>query len=92
MTDDGDVVVEFEDTAPRRIEAVSTEGDVALELPAPGPYLVRADSRSHTTVRVPETSDAQRAAAEVTARSADGSVTVSPLGRDDEGDWGRGHR
>lgn len=83
-TVDGDVVVDFADTAPRVIEATTNNGDVALELPVPGPYLVRAESAENTTVRVPETTDPDRAVAEVTARSDDGTVTVSPLGDEDD--------
>ena len=78
-TVDGDVVVDFADAAPRTIEATTNNGDVALELPASGPYLVRTDSASESTVTVPQTTDPKRAVAEVTARSDDGSVTVSPL-------------
>lgn len=81
-TVDGDVTVDFRDAAPRTIEASTGNGDVALALPTPGPYLVRAVSGSDTSVRVPETTDADRAAAEVTARSGDGSVTVSTLDGD----------
>ena len=84
VTRDGDVVVDFKDAAPRVVEATSTTGDVALEVPVPGPYLVRAASDWNTTVRVPETGDAARAVAEITARSSDGSVTVAPLSAGDE--------
>jgi hypothetical protein len=81
-TVDGDVIVDFRDAAPRTVEASTGNGDVALGLPTPGPYLVRAVSGSDTSVRVPETTDADRAAAEVTARSGDGAVTVSTLNGD----------
>ena len=80
-TTDGDVTVDFKEAAPRTVEAVSSNGDVAIGLPPGGPYLVHAASGSSTSVRVPETSDPQRAAAEVTVRSDDGSVSVSTLGR-----------
>ena len=81
MTADGDVTVDFKEAAPRTIEAVSSNGDVAIGLPPGGPYLVHAASGSSTSVRVPETNDPQRAEAEVTVRSDDGSVSVSTLGR-----------
>jgi hypothetical protein len=82
ITVDGHISVDFKDVAPRTIEANSSNGDVALELPPAGPYLVHADSRWSTNVRVPETSDPARAAAEVTARSQDGAVSVSAPGAD----------
>ena len=88
-TDNGEVTAEFGDVAPRTIEATSNNGDVTLELPAAGPYLVRAESgNGDTTVEVPRTSDPVRAVAEVTARTDNGTVTVTTLG---EGD-GRRHR
>lgn len=75
-TSDGDITVDFRDTAPRRVDAVSRNGDVVIGLPGRGPYLVHAQSGSSTTVRVPETTVADSAAAEVTARSDDGDVVV----------------
>jgi hypothetical protein len=86
-TVDGDVSVDFKDAPPRAVEATTRSGDVAISLPNPGPYLVRATGDS-ARVRVPETSDPARAAAEITARSDEGAVTVSTLGRDSF----RGHR
>jgi hypothetical protein len=86
-TVDGDVSVDFKDAPPRTVEATTRSGDVAISLPNPGPYLVRATGDS-ARVRVPETSDPARAAAEITARSDEGAVTVSTLGRDSF----RGHR
>jgi hypothetical protein len=77
---DGNVSVEFKDAVPRTIEAVSVDGDIELSLPDQGPYLVRASGDS-AQIRVPETNDPARAVAEVTARSDDGNVTVSTLGR-----------
>ena len=73
---DGDVAVTFADPAPRRISATTTSGDVAITLPATGPYLVRTRSGDTTSVDVPETTDPARAASEVTVRSDDGSVSV----------------
>ncbi|OMC37328.1 hypothetical protein A5740_04905 [Mycobacterium sp. GA-1841] len=75
-TSDGDITVDFRDTAPRRVDAVSRNGDVVIGLPERGPYLVHAQSDSSTQVRVSETTDAARAVAEVTARSNDGDVVV----------------
>ncbi|MGU3497246.1 DUF4097 family beta strand repeat-containing protein [Mycobacterium sp. C31M] len=73
---DGDVQVRFSD-APARIDASTRDGDVSIALPPPGPYLVRAQSGEGTAlVRVPETTDAARAVAEVTARSENGEVSV----------------
>lgn len=87
QSEDGDVSVDFKDVPPRTVEAFTRTGDVSIALPEPGPYLVRA-SGDAARVRVPETSDPARATAEVTARSDDGSVTVSTLARDSF----RGHR
>ncbi len=77
---DGNVTVDFKDAAPRTVDVVTRDGDVALSLPSNGPYLVHAQSGDSTRVRVPETSDPGRAIAEVTARSDDGAVTISTLG------------
>jgi hypothetical protein len=78
-TVDGDVTVDFRDAAPRTVEATTDNGMVALQLPDAGPYLVHAESAS-SSVRVPETDDPARAAAEVTARSRDGIVSIATLG------------
>ena len=78
-TTDGDIAVSFADVAPRQVEAVTRAGDISLSLPAPGPYLVHAQSGGSATVRVPETSDTARAAALVNVRSDDGDVTVDTL-------------
>ncbi|MGV0811540.1 DUF4097 family beta strand repeat-containing protein [Mycolicibacterium boenickei] len=79
-TSDGDISVDFRDAAPRRVDAVSRNGDVVIGLPERGPYLVHAQSGSSTQVRVPETTDADAAAAEVTVRSGDGDVVVDSVG------------
>jgi hypothetical protein len=86
-TVDGEVSVDFKDAPPRTVEASTRTGDVSISLPDPGPYLVRA-SGDNARVRVPETSDPARAAAEVTARSDEGSVTIST----EDGDTFRGDR
>ena len=77
---DGNVTVDFKDAAPRTVEVVTRDGDVALAMPTTGPYLVHAQSGDSTRVRVPETTEASRAVAEVTARSDNGAVTISTLG------------
>ncbi|MUL84857.1 MULTISPECIES: DUF4097 family beta strand repeat-containing protein [unclassified Mycolicibacterium] len=79
-TSDGDITVDFRDAAPRRVDAVSRHGDVVIGLPERGPYLVHAQSGSSTQVRVPETTDADSATAEVTVRSDDGDVVVEGVG------------
>jgi hypothetical protein len=78
-TVDGDVRVQFKDTAPRTVEAGSRDGDIAIALPGAGPYLVdsSADSRS---IRVPETTDPAQAAAKVTVRTVDGDVLIDRSG------------
>ncbi|BBY52188.1 hypothetical protein MARA_56560 [Mycolicibacterium arabiense] len=75
---DGDVSVDF-GAAPRTVDASSNTGDVVVLLPDPGPYLVRASGDS-AQVRVSETEDPDRAAAEVTVRSDDGTAVVDRLG------------
>lgn len=77
---DGDVKVDFTGTPPRRLEATTRDGDIAISLPDPGPYLVRA-SGDTTWVRVPETNDPARAASEVTVRTVDGTVELDTRGR-----------
>lgn len=79
-TSDGDITVDFRDAAPRRVDAVSRNGDVVIGLPERGPYLVHAQSEASTQVRVAETTDRAAAAAEVTARSDDGDVVVERVG------------
>ncbi|BBY31136.1 DUF4097 family beta strand repeat-containing protein [Mycolicibacterium sediminis] len=78
---DGDVTADFTGAPPRTVAVTTETGDVALRLPEPGPYLIRASGES-TRVRVPETDDAGRAAAEVTVRSVDGDTTIDHLGSD----------
>lgn len=78
-TVDGDVSVDFGNTPPRTVDASSSTGDVVVLLPDPGPYLVRASGDS-AQVRVSETEDSDRAAAEVTVRSDDGTAVVDRLG------------
>lgn len=86
-TTDGDIAVDFEDAAPRTVEATSRTGDVTLGLPGPGPFEVRAVG-ADSSVTVPVTSDPKQATSDVTARSDYGSVVVSGPGADPF----RGHR
>lgn len=79
-TSDGSVALDFKDAAPRTVEATSRDGDVTIGLPGAGPYLVRAQSGATTKIRVPETTSAADAVAEITARSDDGDVVVDTLG------------
>lgn len=75
-TVDGSVEVRFADVPPR-VGASTRNGDVSIALPAPGPYLVRAQSANGPSrVRVPETTDAAAAVAEVNAGTENGSVTI----------------
>ena len=75
---DGDVSVDFADTAPRTIDVVSNDGDVSIALPPAGPYFVRASGGS-TQVRVPQTNDPARAVGQVTVSGHDGNVTIGTL-------------
>ncbi|MFY1621248.1 DUF4097 family beta strand repeat-containing protein [Micromonospora sp. WMMD736] len=78
-TADGDITVDFRDAAPDRVEATTRNGDVVLGLPGRGPYLVRAQAGDSTKVQVPETNNADAAAAEITARSDDGDVVIETV-------------
>lgn len=73
---DGHIAVDFRDTAPRTVDVTSQGSDVDITLPTGGPYLVRAQAGDHAQVRVPQTDDAARAAAQVTARAPEGSISV----------------
>ncbi|MEV3902024.1 hypothetical protein AB0K11_06830 [Mycobacterium sp. NPDC050551] len=76
VTSDGDIAVDFRDTAPRIVDAVSRNGDVVIGLPGRGPYLVRAQSGEPATVSVPETDDPTAAVGDITARSDTGDVVI----------------
>ncbi|MDT5069639.1 MAG: hypothetical protein QOK02_5794 [Mycobacterium sp.] len=83
-TSDGGISVDFKDAAPKTVDATSRDGDVTIALPPRGPYLVDANTDhgdGSTEVRVPQTNDPHDAAALVTARSTDGNVVVTTLGR-----------
>jgi hypothetical protein len=80
----GDIAVDFKDAAPRTVDVTSRDGGVTVALPARGPYLVDANNENAdgtTVVRVPQTSDRDSAASLVTARSDNGDVVVTTLGR-----------
>ncbi|AMO07062.1 MULTISPECIES: DUF4097 family beta strand repeat-containing protein [Mycobacteriaceae] len=91
-TVDGSVEVRFAD-APPRIGATTRNGEVSVALPAPGPYLVHAQSANGPSrVRVPETTDAAAAVAEVNAGTENGAVTIettSALPSVDDQPWPR---
>lgn len=77
-TEFGHVTTEFR-AAPRTTEATAS-GEVAIGLPAPGPYRVRAKSdvlHGRTVVDVPQTTDAR--APVVTAHSKNGDVKVTEI-------------
>lgn len=76
---DGEISVDFKEAPPRTVEASTRTGDIAISLPNPGPYLVRASGDS-ARVRVPETTDPARAAAQITARSDEGDVVIEGAG------------
>lgn len=78
---DGHIVVDFADTAPRVVDAISRNGDVVIGLPERGPYLVHAQSRQSTVVQVAETTNPDAAVAEITARSDNGAVVLQNVGR-----------
>jgi hypothetical protein len=76
-TDDGHIAVDFRDAAPRTVQVTGRDADIEIALPPVGPYLVRAQAGNELKVFVPQTDDASRAAAEVTAQAQDGSVTIT---------------
>jgi hypothetical protein len=81
-TVNGDIKVDFAETAPRTVETTSQNGDVIVALPARGPYVVNAntgDEDGTTVVRVPQTTNRDSAAAVVTARSETGDVIIDDL-------------
>lgn len=79
-TANGEIQVDFAETAPRTVEAISDNGDVVIGLPARGPYVVNASTdNGETMVRVPQATDRENAAAVVTARSDNGDVVVDDL-------------
>jgi hypothetical protein len=75
-TSDGDIAVDFRDTAPRVVDAASRSGDVVIGLPGRGPYLVRTQAGQSATVTVPETDDPGAAVGDITARSDTGDVVI----------------
>jgi Putative adhesin len=76
-TANGDIEADFT-TAPRRLDAITDNGDVQIALPPPGPYVVNADAGGDRLVRVPQSSD-RKAAAVVTARSDTGDIRIGEL-------------
>ncbi len=78
----GDIKVDFAETAPRTVDAISQDGDVIVALPARGPYIVNANTgaeQGDTVVRVPQTTNRENAAAIVIARSETGDVIIDDL-------------
>ncbi|HEX2285734.1 MAG TPA: DUF4097 family beta strand repeat-containing protein, partial [Mycobacterium sp.] len=81
-TDNGDISVDFAAAAPRTVDATTDNGDVVVGLPEPGPYVVNAntgDEHGDTTVRVPQTTNRETAAAVVTVRTENGDVVIDDL-------------
>ena len=69
--------MDFKEAAPRTVNVTSQNSDVDITLPPGGPYLVRAQAGEQAKVRVPQTDDASRAVAQVTARADEGSVVIA---------------
>jgi len=76
-SDNGHIAVDFRDAAPRVVQATARDTDIAIDLPPEGPYFVRARAGEKVTVRVPQTDDLADAAAQITARTDDGSVLIT---------------
>lgn len=74
---DGHIAVDFREVAPRTVEVTNRDSDIDITVPTGGPYLVRAQAGDHAQVRVPQTEDPARAVAQITARTDDGSITVT---------------
>lgn len=76
---EGDIDVAFRDEPPRSIEATTSDGDVTLDLPGQGPFLVTAIAETeydNTQVRVPQTSNPAESAATVMARTGRGDIVI----------------
>mgnify|MGYP000098875736 CR=1 FL=1 len=73
----GHIAVDFRDDAPRIVQATGGDADIEIALPPGGPYLVRAQAGNDLKVRVPQTDDASRAVAQITARADEGSVSIT---------------
>jgi hypothetical protein len=76
---DDDVSVDFRNVPPRRISAVTADGDIKIGLPGDGPFAVQTSTGSQggdTVVRVPQASDAASAQAVVSVQTADGDITI----------------
>jgi hypothetical protein len=83
-TSDGNINVDFKNAAPKTVDVTSRDGSVTIALPPRGPYLVDANTDygdGSTEVDVPQTNDPDDAVSVITARSEDGSVVVTTLGR-----------
>jgi hypothetical protein len=79
-TANGDIKVDFAETAPRTVDATSQNGDVIVGLPARGPYLVNANTENgDTQIRVPQTTKKEDAAGVLTVRSENGDVIIDDL-------------
>lgn len=74
---DGHIGVDFKEVAPRTIDVTSQDSDIDITVPSGGPYLVRAQAGDDARVRVPQTDDASRAVAQITASAPNGSVAVT---------------
>lgn len=74
---DGHIAVDFKEVAPRTVEVTNRDSDIDITVPTGGPYLVRAQAGDHAQVRVPQTEDPARAAAQITARAPEGSISVT---------------
>ncbi len=74
---DGHIGVDFKEVAPRTVEVTNRDSDIDLTVPTGGPYLVRAQAGDHAQVRVPQTEDPARAVSQITARTDDGSITIT---------------
>lgn len=75
---EGDIDVDFAEDAPETVEATTSNGEIEIGLPTPGPYSVSARSgvEHATEIRVEQTNNPDDAVATVTAQSSTGSVTV----------------
>lgn len=76
-TIDGVVQLSFSDAAPRTLEAQTSTGDIELELPGRGPYLVDTESPARPYTDVLVTSDPAAAVGKVTARTDSGGITIT---------------
>jgi hypothetical protein len=79
---EGDIDVTFRDEPPRSIKAETSNGDVALDLPGDGPFLVTAIADNEydgAEVRVPQTTNPDEATSRINAHTGSGGIVIDQV-------------